>query len=119
MTLSILNRPSLESLSIDSNLSPAQIETDPILCTFAEEASNWKSLASMVLGGIAYRAGKMTALRLIGNTFGNIQKIPFFVNTLSHLSGLFSEVSIFTLSHRSIETLTSQNSSHALWGKKV
>ena len=60
---------------------------------FVHQASDWKSLAAMMAGGMAYRAGRMG---MAGLGSGNL------IRTASVGLGLTAEVSAFELTHRGL-----------------
>ena len=115
MTLSILNRLALRGEGQSSHLNSTQREFDQTLGSFTQEACNWKSLASMTLGGVAYRYGRLGAIRLLGN---GANAIPLLGKAFSHLAGLATEVTVFETSQRSLENLTAKQPNSAVWKLK-
>src|SRR4029434_3744201 len=77
--------------------SPLQSQVDSLVGGFAETATDWRSLASMMAGGMAYRAGRIGVMGL-GN--GSLLRAP------SVGLGLTAEVSTFELSHRALSSVT-------------
>src|SRR5262245_23976064 len=89
---SILARASLSP----SSLTPIQSQVDGLVGGFAAQATDWRSLASMALGGMAYRAGR---LGVMGLGSGNA------LRAASIGIGLTAEVSAFEISHRSLSSI--------------
>src|SRR4030095_5575142 len=88
-------------------LNPLQTQVDGLVSGFAEQATNWRSLASMMAGGRAYRAGRIGVMGL-GN--GSI------LRAASIGVGLTAEISTFELSHRTLSGLGSHpHGSTNLW----
>jgi len=78
------------------NLSAGQQEQDQLLGNFTREASDWKSLAAMMAGGLAYRLGNLSYLQALPGAFGSLAKLaPAF--------GLASEVTAFRYTHRLLD----------------
>src|SRR4029434_9940269 len=94
MTDSLLSRarPSLIQVS-----TPLQSQVDGLVGGFAEQATDGRSLAAMMAGGVAYRAGRIGVMGIGG---GNA------VRALSVGVGLTVEVSAFELSHRGLLSMT-------------
>ncbi len=46
-------------------LSSTQLEINQLINTFISEACDWKTLAAMTVGGLAYRAGKLATLKFL------------------------------------------------------
>jgi|GEM_PF-5479742 len=83
-------RPRLTSLS---GLSPVDGTLDGLTGSFAEQATDWRTLAALTAGGLAYRAGRIGAM---GFESGN------FVRAASVGVGLGAEVSAFELTSRGL-----------------
>src|SRR4030095_12632445 len=96
--VSFSNAPSLSSL---------QNQVDQAVGAFAHQASDWKSLASMIAGAGAYRFGRMGVLGM-----GNAPALK----ALSFGAGLGAEGATFELAHRSLQ---SGNSNLWRWGGSV
>src|SRR5262245_29456528 len=77
----------LSRVPFSNQLSPLQAQVDIAIGGFVQQASDWRSLAAMAAGGVAYRAGRIGFL-------------PSRV--LSVGTGLTAEVSVFEITHRSL-----------------
>jgi len=88
---SLLSRASFSHFS--GSLSQ---HVDQLVGEFVHHATDWRSLAAMTAGGVAYRMGRIGAMGL-GGGHG--------VRTLSVGIGLGAEVSAFELSHRTLQTV--------------
>src|SRR4029453_4395468 len=84
---SILSRASVGP----SFSSPVQSQVDGLVGGFAQQATDWRSLAAMMAGGMAYRAGR---IGVMGLGSGNALRVA------SVGLGLTAEVSTFELTHR-------------------
>jgi len=73
------------------------VTTDALVGTFRDQATDWRSWAAMVAGGLGYRLGRMGTMAL---GTGRIAAGPLQV--LSVGVGLTSEVSAFELTHRGL-----------------
>ena len=74
-------------------LSPLQSQADSLVGGFVSQATDWRSLAAMTAGGMAYRMGRIGIMGLGAGTG---------VRALSVGVGLTAEVSTFELAHRSL-----------------
>src|SRR5215510_2284134 len=86
-------RPRLTSLS---GLSSVNGTLDGLTGSFAEQATDWRTLAAFTAGGLAYRGGRIGAM---GLGSGNV------VRTASFGMGLGAEVSAFELTNRGLSTV--------------
>jgi hypothetical protein len=79
---------------------------------FVEEAANWKTLAAMSVGSIAYRLGRLGTLALAGEA----SSAAPVLRLASYGSGLASEVTAFEMTNRSLTSLTEDASRNPnLW----
>src|SRR4029453_10408091 len=100
-------RPSLleqeNSYSENLPLSRVQSQVDGLVSGFVRQATDWRALAAMTAGEMAYRAGKIGLMGLESGNFVRIASVGF---------GLGAEVSTFELTHR---VLHSENSNLWRW----
>ncbi len=99
--VTILDRGRSFGLSADShyNLTPFQQQSSHLLDHFVEQASDWKSLAAMTAGSLAYQAGKIGVFSAVPKLLGAVSH-PLFTKTSAILFGLSCEVSAFrTVNH--------------------
>src|SRR4030095_5711843 len=79
-----------------SSVSTAlQGQVDQLTSGFVQQATEWKSFAAMMAGGLAYRMGRVG---ILGAGSGNGLK------ALSLGAGLTAEVATFEFTHRSLES---------------
>src|SRR4029453_13383903 len=66
MSGSVLSRIPHSLSPQSSSLSPIQTQVDGLVGDFVEQATDWRSLAAVVAGGMAYRVGRVgsTAFRV-------------------------------------------------------
>src|SRR4029450_8783086 len=95
---SILARASLPS-SIPLS-TPLQSQVDGLVGGFAAQATDWRSLASMMAGGTAYRLGRVG---ILGLGSGNALRVA------SVGVGLGAEVLTFEGSHRALTALSGED----------
>ena len=88
----ILDSPLLYS----SRPSPLQSQVDALVGGFVHQATDWRSLAAMTAGGVAYRTAKIGVMSLGGGQA---------VHALSVGMGLTAEVSAFELTNRWLSTI--------------
>jgi len=69
---------------------------DGLVGGFVRQATDWKSLAAVTVGGMAYRAGRMGAMGLGSGNFTRAASVGL---------GLTAEVSAFELTHRGLSTV--------------
>jgi aspartate/methionine/tyrosine aminotransferase len=103
MTLSLLSQVSRPDLP---SLSSVQSQVDGLVGSFTQQATDWRSLAAMMAGGMAYRLGRigMVSTGLQGNQI------------LSVGLGLGAEVTTFEMTNRSLTSLTGDPSRNSnLW----
>ncbi|MBL7684601.1 MAG: hypothetical protein JNK65_01010, partial [Deltaproteobacteria bacterium] len=81
---SLLER--LQDESGHSELSKTQLEVDEMVSGAAGQLSDWRSMASMLVGGVGYHLGKASFLKFVGSRF---------IGTLAPVVGLATEVSFF------------------------
>jgi len=95
--ISVLSR---RSLLVSAPLTPGQKQAEHLVENFVEQSSDWKSLAAMMVGGLAYRMGKMGVMASVGVRCN----VPL-QKTLSVISGLTSEVTAFEFANRVLSTV--------------
>src|SRR4029434_1794544 len=84
--------------------SPLQSQVDSLVGGFAETATDWRSLAAMMAGGMAYRIGRAGIMGLGSSALLHSSSIGV---------GLVAEVSTFELSHRAL--LAQETTRPSLW----
>jgi hypothetical protein len=90
-------------LSRSSSLSQAQLPTalqsqvDSLVGGFAQQATDWRSLAAMMAGGMTYRLGRVGAM---ATGTGRLASLGI---------GLGAEVTAFEMTNRSLSSLTGEN----------
>jgi hypothetical protein len=90
--------------------TPVQQQVDQMVENFVGQATDWKSLAAMTAGGIAYRLGRIGILASGGSKAGVL------IRGVSLLGGLATEVATFEIAHRSFASFTGEGHSHSrLW----
>jgi NAD(P)-dependent dehydrogenase (short-subunit alcohol dehydrogenase family)/acyl dehydratase len=98
---SLLSRP---LFSRNQFQSPLQAQVDSLVGGFAQQATDWRSLAAMMAGGMTYRLGRMGAM---ATGTGRLASLGI---------GLGAEVTAFEMTNRSLSSLTGDSrSSHNLW----
>src|SRR4030095_7458338 len=80
--------------------SPIQGEIDGWVGGFVHQATDWRSLAAMVAGGVAGRVGRVGTMGLRVGAYGHTP-----LRIVSVGLGLSAEVSAFELTHRGLITL--------------
>src|SRR5262245_2237660 len=88
------------------NLSPLQAQVDAAVGGFVHQATDWRSLAAMTAGGLAYRAGRIGAMG-----FGS----GHLVRMSSAVLGLTAEVLAFELTHRGLSSPRPENPNLWRW----
>src|SRR4029434_4395953 len=73
--------------------SPLQSQVDGLVGGFAETATDWRSLAAMTAGGMAYRAGRIGVMGWGNGSLVRAASVGF---------GLTAEASTFELVNRSL-----------------
>jgi SNF2 domain-containing protein/uncharacterized protein DUF488/helicase-like protein len=108
---SLLDR---ETSSPDSpTLTHTQAQVDQLVTGFAKQATDWRSLTAMTVGGMAYRASRIGILAS-GGTAGTLTTSLF--QGASLLGGLGTEVTAFEMTNRSLSQLTGESSQNPnLW----
>src|SRR4030095_8827178 len=89
---SVLDRASIAPGSMSTRL---QCQVDVWVGGFAEQAADWRSLAAMTAGGMAYRAGRVGVMGLGSGSALRVASVGL---------GLTAEVSTFELTHRSLSS---------------
>lgn len=87
-------------------LSSAQLSLDALGKTFAREATNFTTLASMMAGGLAYRLGKMAGLQIFSRLIPGV---------FAPLVGLSAEVMAFQGTDRLLQGFQSDNQNSNLF----
>src|SRR4029434_4631 len=90
---SILSRAS----AVPSFSSPVQSQVDGLVGGFAQQATDWRSLAAMMAGGMAYRAGRIGVMGLGNGSALRVASLGL---------GLTAEVSTFEFTHRGLSSIT-------------
>jgi len=85
------------------SISAIQEQVDILVSRFIDEASDARTLTALMVGGLAYRVGRVGALRL-GE--GHLGKIP--IQMLSLGTGLGAEVTAFEFANRLLRPQTPQ-----------
>src|SRR5215467_8262071 len=99
-TQGLLSRSSLSP----SLMSPLQSQVDGLVGGFAQQATDWRSLAAMMVGGMTYRLGRVGAMAA---GTGRIASVGI---------GLGAEVTAFEMTNRSLSSLTGESHSNPnLW----
>src|SRR5262245_19098964 len=83
-----------------TSLTPLQCQVDGLVGSFAQQTKDWRSLAAMTVGGMAYRAGRIGVMST-GLRGSQILSIGL---------GLGAEVTAFEMTHRSLTSLTGGSS---------
>src|SRR5262245_50802243 len=89
-----------------SGTSPLQNQVDQLVGGFIQQATDWRSLAAMTAGGMAYRMGRIGVMGLGG---GNLMR------AVSVGAGLTAEVSAFEMAHRGLTSLSVPPDQQNLW----
>src|SRR5262245_57705322 len=93
---SILSTTPGDSFAQIPSQTSFQSQVENLVGDFIRQATDWKSLAAMTAGGMAYRAGR---IGVMGLGDGNV------VRALSVGLGLTAEVSAFEISHRALQSV--------------
>src|SRR4030095_13545130 len=96
---SVLDRLHGPSLVQTPSLTPLQSQMDGLVGGFVTQATDWRSLAAMPLGGMAYRAGRIGIMGLSSGNFARVASVGI---------GLGAEVMTFEGTHRSLTALSSE-----------
>ncbi|MFO1518625.1 MAG: bifunctional serine/threonine-protein kinase/formylglycine-generating enzyme family protein [bacterium] len=112
MTETVLSRLSSHTLASYAEPSSAQSQVDGLVSGFLEQASDWRSLAAMSIGGLAYRFGRIGTMALASRA----GQAASLIQTASYGIGLSAEVLAFETSHRSLLGLSGEGASNPnLW----
>jgi signal transduction histidine kinase len=85
-------------------LTPVQSQVDGFVGSFTQQASDWRSLAAMMVGGVTYRFGRVGAMAA---GTGRLASLGI---------GLGAEVTAFEMTNRSLSSLTGDPHFHPnLW----
>ena len=90
--------------SSDAAFSSTQTQVDGMVSSFIDQASDWKSLAAMMAGGLAYRFGKIGFLSLGARASSQSPLVTAVVRGGSIAFGLSSEVTVFEFTNRTLQT---------------
>src|SRR5262245_196735 len=94
---SLLRRSLLDRAPVASaSITPLQSQVDGLVGGFAAQATDWRSLASMAAGGMAYRVGRLGIMGLGSGTALRVASLGI---------GLGAEVSAFEITHRSLSSI--------------
>jgi hypothetical protein len=86
------------------SLTPLQSQVDGLVGGFTQQATDWRSLAAMMAGGMTYRLGRVGAM---ATGTGRLASLGV---------GLGAEVTAFEMTNRSLSSLTGENHlNHNLW----
>jgi hypothetical protein len=72
---------------------------------FVDQATEWKSLASMMAGGLAYRYGRIAFLGAASRLPASVQNFSLLIRGSSALFGLGTEVATFEFTNRFLNTI--------------
>jgi 3-oxoacyl-(acyl-carrier-protein) synthase len=97
MTQTLLARYSNSTLSQNSHPTALQSQVDGLVGDFAQQATDWRSLAAMMAGGMTYRLGRVGAM---ATGTGRLASLGI---------GLGAEVTAFEMTNRSLSSLTGEN----------
>jgi hypothetical protein len=93
-----------ESSSPSPALTQTQSQVDQLVTDFTHHATDWKSLAAMTAGGVAYRLGRMGAVAAETGRWASVG------------IGLGAEVTAFEMTSRSLSDLTGEGTQNPhLW----
>jgi len=81
--------------------TPLQNQVDGLVSDFVDQATDWKSIAAMTAGGLAYRWGKISVM---GTNWA--RQVAPLQKPLAIAFGLSSEVTAFEFTNRSLITIT-------------
>ena len=84
--------------------SEIQSQVDGLTSSFVDQATDWKSLASMMAGGLAYRFGKIGVM-----SASWVQQAAPLQRPLSIAFGFASEVTAFEFTNRTLHTLLGEH----------
>src|SRR4030095_11459694 len=93
-TLSILER---SHPCVYGALTPLQSQVDSLAGDFTRQATEWRSLASMMAGGMAYRAGRIGVMGLGNGAALQVSSVAL---------GLTAEVSTFEFTQRALSSVS-------------
>src|SRR4030095_13521983 len=95
MTDPLTRNSLLSRASVSSGPSPLQSQVDGLVGGFVGQATDWRSLAAMTAGGMAYRAGRIGVMGLGSSSALRVASVGL---------GLTAEVSTFELTHRGLHS---------------
>ena len=114
---SILSRRSADFP--DQNAVSSSLEgVDALVQNFILGASDWKNLASLVAGGLAYRCGKMTLLGPLHSLLDRGRLVSTLLRGSSIGFGLSSEIFAFEFTHPSGDSTFVQGAYTFLTGRE-
>src|SRR4030095_3183132 len=96
MTDPLTRNSLLSRASVSSGPSPLQSQVDGLVGGFVGQATDWRSLAAMTAGGMAYRAGRIGVMGLGRSSALRVASVGL---------GLTAEVSTFELAHRGLTSV--------------
>ncbi|MFO1518924.1 MAG: malic enzyme-like NAD(P)-binding protein [bacterium] len=108
---SVLHRLTQYSLGASQPLTAFQAQVDGLVSQFGEEATRPQTLAAMVMGGLAYRVGRIGTLALASQ----VGSAAPLLTVASYGIGLGTEVSAFEATNRLFSTLSGDRSNPNLW----
>jgi hypothetical protein len=93
--------------------SHSQTQADQLVSGFLSQATDWKSLAAMTAGGLAYRWGKISVMSSsLGTQLRHVAAMP--LRGFAIAFGLSSEVTAFELTQRTLHTIEGEHISSPL-----
>ncbi|MFO1519381.1 MAG: DEAD/DEAH box helicase family protein [bacterium] len=91
-------------------LTSTQSQVDGMVEGFLQQATDFKSLAAMMVGGLAYRAGRIGTLSVGAQDFARIPMGALLQKVFSIGIGLAAEVSAFEFTNRFLSSVQSSRS---------
>jgi PAS domain S-box-containing protein len=88
-------------------LTTLQAQVDGLVGGFAAQATDWRSLTSMTLGGMAYRLGRIGTISVRIQNFETLQRIA------SVGIGLGAEITAFEMTNRTLAQITGEGSQYS------
>jgi phosphatidylserine synthase len=115
MSDTLLSRISSSSLQTPL-LTSHQNQVDALVSHFAEQVTDWRSIAAMTVGGGAYRLGRIGVMSTgSGLTARSVPLVASLVRGSSLVGGLATEVVAFEATHRSLFSATGERNNPNLW----
>ncbi|MFO1518960.1 MAG: HEAT repeat domain-containing protein [bacterium] len=106
----VLTRSCVHYSQSSPEFTSAQKQVDGMISRFVQEATDWKSLASMMAGGVAFRLGKIGLIAGAERGLGSAASRLFpLVQAASAVGGLAVEVTVFEGSRRGLVSFTEES----------